>query len=239
MILTRSALSEVRRQLKTDIQALLTQSGVFGALEADEARELTLLAREKNLAGEENIFWEGDPSDWFYLIHSGKVKVFKSTSNGKEVTLSFFGPGEIFGEVAVLENQPYPASAQAVTATRLIGIRKADFKEYLLKHPALALKIIMVLSGRLREAQSRLRDMAGERVEQRLARLLLRLAAKLGSTLPFTRQELSDMAGTTTETTIRVLSQWKEQGVIRSVRGKIMITDETRLKGLGEGSAPV
>jgi CRP/FNR family transcriptional regulator, nitrogen oxide reductase regulator len=95
--------------------------------------------------------------------------------------------------------------------------------------------VISLLSGRLREAQSRLRDMAGERVEQRLARLLLRLSAKLGSTLPFTRQELSDMAGTTTETTIRVLSQWKDQGVISSVRGKILITDEKKLKQLGQG----
>ncbi len=129
----------------------------------------------------------------------------------------------------------YPASAQAITASRLVGIRKADFWDYLLKHPSIALKIISVISGRLREAQSRLRDMAGERVEQRLARLLLRLSAKLGGILPFTRQEISDMAGTTTETTIRVLSLWKEQKVVSSVRGKIIITDEKKLKQLGEG----
>ena len=63
----------------------------------------------------------------FYIISQGKVKIFKSASNGKEITLSFFGPGEIFGEVAVLENRTYPASAQAISATRLIGIKKADF----------------------------------------------------------------------------------------------------------------
>ena len=137
--------------------------------------------------------------------------------------------------MAVLENRPYPASAQAITATRLIGIKKTDFWDYLLKHPSIALKVINVISGRLREAQSRLRDMAGERVEQRLARMLLMLSAKLGSTLPFTRQELSDMAGTTTETTIRVLSQWKDQGVTISERGKIIIVDEKKLRQLAEG----
>jgi CRP-like cAMP-binding protein len=223
--------------MKTEIQELLKHSSVFAALDEAENEALAFLAKEKSLVQDENIFWEGEQSDWFYIISQGKVKIFKSASQGKEITLSFFGPGEIFGEVAVLENKPYPASAQAITATRLIGIKKADFWEYMLKHPPIALKIISVLSSRLREAQSRLRDMAGERVEQRLARILLMLSAKLGSTLPFTRQELSDMAGTTTETTIRVLSQWKEQGVIRSVRGKIIIIDDNKLKELGEGPA--
>jgi CRP-like cAMP-binding protein len=223
--------------MKTEIQELLKHSSVFAALDEAENEALAFLAKEKSLVQDENIFWEGEQSDWFYIISQGKVKIFKSASQGKEITLSFFGPGEIFGEVAVLENKPYPASAQAITATRLIGIKKADFWEYMLKHPPIALKIISVLSSRLREAQSRLRDMAGERVEQRLARILLMLSAKLGSTLPFTRQELSDMAGTTTETTIRVLSQWKEQGVIRSVRGKIIIIDDKKLKELGEGPA--
>jgi CRP/FNR family transcriptional regulator len=223
--------------MKTEIQELLKQSAIFAALDDDERRTLADLAQEKSLVQDENIFWEGDPADWFYIISQGKVKIFKSASNGKEITLSFFGPGEIFGEVAVLENSSYPASAQAISATRLIGIKKADFWNYLLKHPSIALKIMSVISGRLREAQSRLRDMAGERVEQRLARLLLMLFAKLGPTLPFTRQEISDMAGTTTETTIRVLSQWKEQGVTRSVRGKIIIADEKKLKLLGEGQA--
>jgi CRP/FNR family transcriptional regulator, nitrogen oxide reductase regulator len=221
--------------MKNEINALLKQSNVFCSLSDEERAELSGLVREKHLVQDENIFWEGDESEWFYIIGEGKIKIFKSASNGKEITLSFFGPGEIFGEVAVLENRPYPASAQAVTATRLIGIKKTDFWDFLLKHPPIALKIINVISGRLREAQSRLRDMAGERVEQRLARVLLMLSAKLGSTLPFTRQELSDMAGTTTETTIRVLSQWKDQGVTLSERGKIIIVDEKKLRLLAEG----
>jgi CRP-like cAMP-binding protein len=224
--------------VKNEINTLLKQSPVFSVLSDAERADLSGLVREKHLVQDENIFWEGDESEWFYIISQGKVKIFKSASNGKEITLSFFGPGEIIGEVAVLENRPYPASAQAIAATRLIGIKKTDFWEYLLKHPSIALKIISVISGRLREAQSRLRDMAGERVEQRLARMLLMLSAKLGSTLPFTRQELSDMAGTTTETTIRVLSQWKDQGVTLSERGKIIIIDENKLRQLAEGPSP-
>ena len=95
------------------------------------------------------------------------------------------------------------------------------------------------LGGRLRDAQRRLKDLAGERVEQRLAQTLLMLSAKLGPTLPFTRQEIADMAGTTTETAIRVMSRLKQGKIIRSVRGRIIILDESKLRLLSEGPPQV
>ncbi|GAF72743.1 unnamed protein product, partial [marine sediment metagenome] len=146
-----------------------------------------------------------------------------------------FGPYEMFGEVAVFENKPYPASAQAVAETKVVGIRREDLLSFLANRPQVALKIINVLGGRLRDAQSRLRDLAGERVEQRLASVLLMLSAKLGLTLPFTRQEIADMTGTTTETAIRVMSHLKDRGIIRSVRGKVIILNEEKLRLLSEG----
>ncbi len=103
----------------------------------------------------------------------------------------------------------------------------------------MALRIISVLGARLREAQNRLRDLAGERVERRIARTLFMLSSKLGPTLPFTRQEIADMAGTTTETAIRVMSQLKERGVIRSGRGRTIIIDEAKLRLLSEGPPQV
>ncbi|MFC1892585.1 Crp/Fnr family transcriptional regulator [Chloroflexota bacterium] len=95
------------------------------------------------------------------------------------------------------------------------------------------------MGGRLRDAQGRLRDFAGERAEQRLASVLLMLTAKLGTTLPFTRQEIADMVGITTETTIRVLSTLKERGLIRSTRGTVTILDEQKLRLLSEGAPQV
>lgn len=222
--------------MKADFQDILKNIPIFAVLQDQEIEEFLAFTHEKRLAANENIFWEGDPAEWFYVVVEGKIKISKLTSNAREIVLSFFGPGEIFGEVAVLENRPYPASALAVDPSRLIGIRKSDFWDFLLKHPEVALKIIALLSGRLREAQNRLRDLAGERVEQRLARLLLRLYDKLGAVIPFTRQELSDMSGTTTETTIRTLSQWKDQGIISSVRGEITVINEEKLKELAEGN---
>jgi CRP-like cAMP-binding protein len=214
---------------------ILKRAYIFSSLTDEELNELAKLTIERNFASSEFIFWEGDPVDWFYVLIDGQVKVLKHSTQGKEFIIAFFGPGEMFGEVAVFENKPYPASAQASAKTRVLGIRREDFLSFLASRPKTALMIISILGGRLREAQNRLRNLASEHVEQRLASTLLMLSLKLGTTLPFTRQELADMTGTTTETTIRVMSRLKESGIIRSVRGKITIIDKDKLKLLSEG----
>jgi len=208
---------------------------IFSSLNDDELSELADLSIEHSFMPNEFIFWDGDAPDWFYIVAEGKVKVLKHSSLGKEFVIAFFGPGEMFGEVAVFENKPYPASAQAVTETKVVGIKREDFLSFLANRPQVALRIINVLAGRLRDAQGRLRDFAGERVEQRLASVLLMLSTKLGPTLTFTRQEIADMVGTTTETAIRVMSHLKDRGIISSVRGKVIVLDEEKLRLLGEG----
>lgn len=218
---------------------ILRQSLIFSSLNESELAVLAGLAIGRRFKPGEFVFWDEDAPDWFYMVAEGRVKVVKHSSLGKEFIIAFFGPGEIFGEVAVFENKPYPASAQAVSETKVLGIRREDFLSFLAHHPEVALRIISVLGGRLRDAQSRLRDIAGERVEQRLARTLLMLFSKLGPALPFTRQEIADMAGTTSETAIRVMSRLKDGGIIRSSRGKTIIVDETRLRLLSEGPPQV
>jgi len=214
---------------------ILKQSLIFSNLDSNELADLAKLATERSFVAGEFIFWDGDPAQWFYIVLEGRIKVLKHSSLGKEFIIAFFGPGEMFGEVAVFEGKLYPASAQAVTGARVLGIKKEDFLAFLTRHPDIASKIISVLGGRLRDAQNRLKDLAGERIEQRLARILLMLATKLGPSLPFTRQELADMVGTTIETTIRFMSRLKSAGIIRSTRGKVVIVDETKLKLLSEG----
>ena len=218
---------------------VLKQSFIFSSLNEDELAELAGLAIERSFAPDEFIFWDGDAPEWFYIIAEGRVKVVKHSSLGKEFIIAFFGSAEMFGEVAVFEDKPYPASAQAVAETKVLGIKREDFLSFLAHRPQVALRIISILGGRLRDAQSRLKDLAGERVEQRLAQTLLMLSAKLGSTLPFTRQEIADMAGTTTETAIRFMSRLKDGGIIRSTRGKIIILNETKLRLLSEGPPQV
>jgi len=219
----------------SDRARILRHSSIFSRLNDDELGELANLTIERTFMPNEFIFWDGDTPDWFYMVTEGKVKVLKHSSSGKEFIIAFFGPGEMFGEVAVFENKPYPASAQAVIETKVVGIKREDFLSFLANRPQVSLRTINVLGERLRDAQSRLRDLAGERVEQRLASVLLMLSTKLGSTLPFTRQEIADMAGTTTETAIRIMSSLKDRRIIRTVRGKVIILDEVKLRLLSEG----
>jgi CRP/FNR family transcriptional regulator len=213
----------------------LKRTVLFSDLSQSELDELTKLTSERNYEVGEYVFWEGDSGDYLYTVGEGRIKVSKLSSQGKEVIIAFFSPGEMFGEVALFEGRAYPASAQATTAAKVLAIRRQDILKLLTKHPQIALVIIGVLSGRLREAQRRLKDLALERVDQRLARVLLMLSAKLGETLPFTRQEIADMAGTTTETTIRFISRLKEGKIISSDRGKLVILNKTKLELIGEG----
>ena len=214
---------------------LLKRSFIFSESSEEELAELAGLAARRSFVPGEFVFWEGDAPDSFYIVIEGRVKVLKHSSLGKEFIIAFFGPGEMFGEVAVFQDRPYPASAQAAADTKVLRIRREDFLSFVAQRPQVVLRVISVLGERLRDAQGRLKDLAGERVEQRLARTLLMLSAKLGATLPFTRQEIADMAGTTTETAIRFISRLKAGEIIRSARGRITILDKTRLRLLSEG----
>lgn len=218
---------------------IFKNSLIFSSLNQEELSELSRLAFERSFHAGEYIFWEGDVPDWFYIVAEGRIKVLKHASSGKEFIVAFFETGEMFGEIAVFEDKPYPASSQAVIETKVLGIKKKDFLAFLSNRPQVALRIINVLGGRLRDAQSRLMDFAGERVEQRIARILLMLSAKLGMELPFTKQEIADMAGTTTETAIRVISRLKSAGIVKSGRGRMVILNETRLKLLSQGPPQV
>ena len=207
----------------------LRRSFLFSSIALEDLADLLVNAEEKNYKSGEYVFWEGEAPDRFFLLLSGRVKVIKHGSQGRETVVAFFNSGEIFGEVAVLEDKPYPASAVTVDDSSVLSIKRQAFRDFIVGHPSVALAMVGLLSARLREAQSRLHDLAGERVERRLARTLERLWSKLGRELPFTRQDLADMSGTTLETTVRFLSKLKEDGIISSKRGLVTIEDHEKL----------
>lgn len=183
----------------------------------------------------ETVFWEGDNPDWLYIVAEGKVKVVKYASSGKELIVAIFTQGNIFGELAVFDGKPYPASALAQVDSQIVAISRSDLLNFLSTNPMVALKMINLLGARLRDAHDRLRDMAGERVDHRIANALLMIAEKTGPVIPFTRQEIADLSGITTETVIRVTSRLKEHSIISTSRGEITIIDKEKLKRFGDG----
>jgi CRP-like cAMP-binding protein len=214
---------------------VLRRAFIFSALNESEISELAAISIVRRFSADEYVFFEGDDPDYFYVLGIGKIRVVKHSASGRDFVVAFFDAGEMFGEVAVFEGKQYPASAQAIVDATVVAIPNKEFLAFLGRRPQIALRIINVLGGRLRDAQSRLKDLAIERVEQRLANALFNLSSRLGATLPFTRQDIADMTGTTTETAIRTMGHFKERGIITTMRGKITIVDAEKLRLLAEG----
>jgi len=204
----------------------------FATLSAVETRDnLRALLHPRSVDKDEYLFFEGDPADTLYLVRSGRIKVLKHSATGKEMVLEIVSAGDTVGETGILDGGAYPVSAQAMEPSQVWGIRRADYLRALDAHPDLALQTARSLGKRLQEAYQTMLSLAVERVERRIARVLLKLAAATGQRTnegivigaTVTRQDIADMTGTTVETAIRVMSRWTKRGLIRSRRGRITL----------------
>ena len=224
------------------IADFLKSGPLFAALPADEIVALATVAREDGYAARAYIFAEGDAPAWFWLVRSGRVKIVRQLRSGKEVVLELLGPGEPFGGVAVLEDRPYPASAQAMEASTVIRIPPEPIVALAQRHPTIVREMSLMLGRRLRAAHDSVKSLAADPVEARLAARLIRMAESEGTrdqrglVLPFhlTRQTLADMSGTTVETTIRVLSRWLKKGLVSEEGGRLIVHSVEALRELEE-----
>jgi CRP/FNR family transcriptional regulator len=229
----------------TDVAAFLRQRPVFAGLPAREIDALAAVAVEETHRARGYIFMEGDQSRWFYLVKSGHVKIMRHSRTGKDVVLELLGPGEVFGGVAVIEQRPYPAAAQATEPAVVLKIPADPMIALAERHPAFIKEMALMIGRRLRAAHDSVKSLAVDPVEARLAAALLRLAeregarGKAGVTLPFhlTRQSLADMTGTTVETAIRVLSRWLRDGLLVDDDGRLVLADRVGLSALAKGEA--
>lgn len=219
---------------------LLQTTPIFRKLSAEDRARLLPHARVRDYARGREIFAEGSEPDPFYMIASGRVKIFKMTPAGKDVILEIFGVGDPLGAVAVLENRPFPASAVALEDTTCITIERSAFFALLDRHPTLVRGLLLGLTHRLVELTNRLADLTGTRVEPRFARLFLKLARELGKpadggtfiALPLSRQELADLTGTTIETAIRIMSRWGKQRIVVTEKEGFLLIDSKALEAL-------
>ena len=216
---------------------LLKSTPPFRKLSDDDRTRLATHSRVRDYTRGETIFVEGSPSDRFYAIASGRVKIFKMTPAGKDVILEIFGVGDPLGAVAVYEGWPFPASAVALEDTTCVTVERAAFFALLEQHPSLVRGLLLGLTHRLVELTNRLAELTGGRVEPRFARLFLKLAGEVGTpaergtfvAMPLSRQELADLTGTTIETAIRIMSRWGKDGVVLTEKTGFLIADRGAL----------
>jgi CRP/FNR family transcriptional regulator len=228
-----------------DAARVLRQSALFASLPARDIEAVAAVAVEERCRPREYIFMEGDPADWFCVVKAGRVKILRHARSGKDVVLEMLGPAEVFGGVAVMEQRPYPASAQATEPTDVLKIPAAAMIALADRHPALIREMALMIGRRLRAAHDSVKSLAVDPVEARLAAALLRLADREGArgqggvVLPFalTRQSLADMTGTRVETAIRVVSRWLKDGLVEDQGSRLVLTDLDALRELSEGDA--
>jgi CRP/FNR family transcriptional regulator len=216
---------------------LLRESPLFRRLSPDDR---TLLARHTNVrtyAKGDTIFHEGDPSDFFFDIASGRVKIFKTTATGKDIILEIFGVGDPLGAVAVYIGRPLPATAVALEDTTCLLVPRTDFFMLLERHPTLVRGLLLGLTVRLVELVNRLTELTGSRIEARFARFFLKLSEQHSGAgdemvirMPLSRQELADLLGTTIETAIRIMSRWGKENIVRTTKDGFVVVDRDALE---------
>jgi len=211
---------------------------LFANLKEAELQSLSQIVIERTYKKNSNIFFEGDPGDGVYFIKAGQVKVIKTSEEGGEQILHLLGPGDIFGEVVLFDGSDFPATAQAVVDSQIGMIRNWDMDVFIRANPEVALKLLKVMSHRLRDAQIKIKNLALQDTLRRTVGMLLHLAQEHGKrtaegieiNLPLSRQELANMVGTSRETVTRILSRLNKEGLIVLEKQKIIILDEEELQ---------
>lgn len=220
------------------------RSRIFDGLTESERRQWITAARRRDARRNEAVARQGEPVRALALVESGLLKLVQLTPDGHELIVRFVGPGEPFGGIVVLEAAAYPVTALALEPTRLLAWPVEVLGPLLDRYPQVRLNITREIAAHMTDALTRVRELATERVSQRLAHTLLRLMRQTGAPAPggmliahpLTRQELADLTGTTLYTVSRTLSKWQAQGILQSTRRQLLICQPRRLEVLSRAA---
>ena len=211
---------------------------LFEDLPPQQIEDLAMIVTDQVFRKGETIFSEGEDGNGFYVVITGRVKIFKLSAEGKEQILHFFGPGEPFGEVPVFTGQHFPANAEAIEESRVFFFPRRSFVDLVKRNPSLALNMLAVLSKRLRRFAGLIDDLSLKEVPGRLAAYLLYLSSQnQGSKdleLTITKAQLASLLGTIPETLSRILGKLSSQGLIETDGRRIRILDSEALQELAE-----
>jgi CRP-like cAMP-binding protein len=221
-----------------DIAKHIASIPLFEGLARAHLEDLTMILVEQVFQRGQNIFSEGDDGAGFYVLRTGRVKIFKVSWEGKEQILHIFGPGEPFGEVPVFAGQKFPATAEAMEESRIFFFPRDGFINLIKGSPDIALNMLAVLSRRLRRFAQLIEDLSLKEVPGRLAVYLLYLSeSKKGSQdleLDISKGQLASLLGTIPETLSRILGKMNKSGLIETEGPRIKILDPQGLGDLAE-----
>lgn len=217
---------------------ILKKIPAFAELKDEDIEEIVKITIKRNFKKGTIIFMEGDPGEAFYFIKSGKVKIYKTTSDGREHIFTILSEGGVFAEVALFNDIPYPATAEVLEDVELGMIKNKDLEDLIRRNVEIALQIIKVFSKKLFSSQQKVKELALGDTYDRIARTLIVFAKDHGIKTPngieirlnISRQELANMIGTARETVSRSLSQFRKEGSIDIEGRKIIIKDMDKLE---------
>ena len=203
-------------------------------------------ARVRRLAGNTAIFDQGDAEVRAHVLIEGNVRISQSGSDGAEIVMRFIAPGEMFGTVALFTDGRYPADAVTLTESLEVSWSETELFELIRRHSPIAINLIRVIGKRLQEVQNRLREVSTQRVEQRVARALLRLVRQAGHRttdgmaieIPLRRKDVADISGTTLHTASRILTAWEKAGLLVSRNQRLTIRKPSEIQRIADNSTP-
>lgn len=215
---------------------IMANTPLFAGLAEEQLSHIGGISQEKTYKRGEAIFWEGDPGIGFYVVVSGKVKVYKTSSEGKEQILHIYGPGHPFGEVPVFSGSRFPANAMAIEKSHLLFFPRKDFVDLISNHPSLALNMLAILSVRLRQFTVQVENLSLKEVPARLASYLIYLAAEQSDsdnvTLPISKGQLASLLGTIPETLSRIFNKMRQLNLITVQGSRITLVDREGIEDL-------
>ncbi len=215
---------------------IISGSTLFNGLPEDQIEKISAITSNQHFKKGATIFFEGDDGNGFYLIHTGMVKIFKSSPGGKEQILHILGPGEPFGEVPVFSGRQFPATAEAIAETDLLFFPRTAFVHLISTNPSLSLNMLAVLSLRLRQFTVQIENLSLKEVPSRLAGYLIYLSGKQKQKelvrLDISKVQLASLLGTIPETLSRIFAKMSDQGLIQVKGRQISILDPERLTRL-------
>lgn len=219
----------------------LLGSAFFRQMRVSELDEILTLAVERRVGKGATIFEKGDAGSSLMAVLIGRVRIGTVSVDGKEVTLNVMGPGEIFGEIALLDGKPRSADAVALDDTTLLVVERRHFLPLLMRHEGLAERVLVVLCDRLRQTSLALEEIALADLPARLARVVCRLSEEYGRVRPIggvridfklSQRDLASLVASTRESVNKQLRVWRDSGVVEMDGGYLVVMKPASLQAM-------